>query len=972
LNRNLPTSNQLERLAANAFAFSDRLWSTLSVNPALTPEIIHKLLATGTVPDQTLGNLTMHDNFRPEHLDSMRAGFDRKPTENYHYISRLINSEHVDYGKHVQPLLNDPEIGKHVLETLLRSPHAYSNPEVFKLVLNSRDDLKQRWASNLAYQTNNGPWDNDTVKAALMDKTIAPAILKSYPLDAELAHYALANAPINALNIVHGHTPLSLDAKRALLPRVQAGLDSFAATENAYREHPGAQASNILLKMLDPTNRWSIDWSPEELEGIVRKHLDIPQNSNGLGTLGLVVQKALEHPNIPESLLVEFAKKECNGDHKNAPCPLHSSPNLNITLAEELHQLAKARVGIFNPDITHNEQVKIKFDMNKARKIRDIILGTGQKELKPKEIPNLPANWKIGRAKNGNINADLIQKEIDSAPEVMYNISHSEYGEDRQGASYDRDTCPDCGGDGHVDSECSSCEGTGRPSTERCEQCDGEGKPTYECSECDGSGEDPDADEKIACPTCDGQGQYEGETCTSCGGNGEVDKTPEQQKCSVCGGKGQIESDEDCEYCDGQGRRPPLCSYCDGTGKRRVGSQMRDCNHCDGERYAQCEDCEGSGQQNERCERCDGNGEVGGDMSEEEAYKEAIGDQQHNLKPSQVLQLNFTTDQVKKMKEAGVWGTFRSMYEAYTNTSHPVTPTTIGWVRYTYGGDHTGKPRYYADEIQSDFGQSFVRQAINQGIEQGMTEAADKGLEWDSPEWAQHVREWAEKAKKTAEEKWPEAHHKKIAEILFGNTATGKPRHSNEVLFEAFFQHLRNKNQEHAIVSMPHVFLKAKIALRRKLGTLCESCGQSSATHRKHPDFDRSRFNVLSNQKPAMVDCPACKGSKSLTTEGGNKVECSLCQKFSGKVDCQFKDSRRLARTDAPGHYNITYHDVPVSAGLEPGTYGDGDNPDESNPHLRGLPTHKGPVRKFEEEIDGSNLLRKADPFGEEDWTTST
>jgi GNAT superfamily N-acetyltransferase len=136
------------------------------------------------------------------------------------------------------------------------------------------------------------------------------------------------------------------------------------------------------------------------------------------------------------------------------------------------------------------------------------------------------------------------------------------------------------------------------------------------------------------------------------------------------------------------------------------------------------------------------------------------GPQRHSREKSWVFQLNLSTDQVKKLKEAGVYETFRRMHQASTRSNHPVGHVGLGWVRWT--GDEKG---IHIDEVQSDLGQSFVKQAANQARMQGQDEAA---------------------AAKRAEREYPEEHFQKIKDIVFGG------KHPSEVLTEGFLQYLRN------------------------------------------------------------------------------------------------------------------------------------------------------------------------------------
>ena len=95
------------------------------------------------------------------------------------------------------------------------------------------------------------------------------------------------------------------------------------------------------------------------------------------------------------------------------------------------------------------------------------------------------------------------------------------------------------------------------------------------------------------------------------------------------------------------------------------------------------------------------------------------GAQRHSDLPSKVFQLNLTNEHVKKLKEAGVYDKFRRMHDASFSSGHPVKHNTIGWVRYT--GDR--KNGYFIDEVQSDFGQSFAKQAAALAEEQGQDPA---------------------------------------------------------------------------------------------------------------------------------------------------------------------------------------------------------------------------------------------------------
>lgn len=98
----------------------------------------------------------------------------------------------------------------------------------------------------------------------------------------------------------------------------------------------------------------------------------------------------------------------------------------------------------------------------------------------------------------------------------------------------------------------------------------------------------------------------------------------------------------------------------------------------------------------------------------------------------------------------------------------------------------------FTDEIQSDFGQALGRSAEAFARYKMGRHAGD-----------QRIKEFAEEYEKNA----PADKREKIANILFGG------RHSNEVLHEAFLQHLRDKGKAGSPVSMWQLDPKARISL---------------------------------------------------------------------------------------------------------------------------------------------------------------
>jgi 8-oxo-dGTP pyrophosphatase MutT (NUDIX family) len=173
------------------------------------------------------------------------------------------------------------------------------------------------------------------------------------------------------------------------------------------------------------------------------------------------------------------------------------------------------------------------------------------------------------------------------------------------------------------------------------------------------------------------------------------------------------------------------------------------------------------------------------------SHGEWSGVQRHNDEHSKVFQLNLSTDTVNKLKAAGpgVYDTFRKMHEDAKNDQHPTGKGGLGWVRYT------GNPKdgIFIDEVQSDLGQSFVKQAANQAKQ----------------------KQQQEQGQQQEQIQFPEEHYQKIKDIVF------QGKHPNEVLHEAFQEYLRTNKK--AIGSDIHVWSpesKASISLSDEGGKI--------------------------------------------------------------------------------------------------------------------------------------------------------
>lgn len=147
------------------------------------------------------------------------------------------------------------------------------------------------------------------------------------------------------------------------------------------------------------------------------------------------------------------------------------------------------------------------------------------------------------------------------------------------------------------------------------------------------------------------------------------------------------------------------------------------------------------------------------------------GAQRHSNEPSKVFQLNLTTEMAQKLKDAGVYDTYRKLWDRSNGGGHPIGTPGIGWVRWT----GSKKDGVHIDEMQSDFGQRLSRM-----IEEQAAEARAQG--YSNEEIDRHLAE--------LKKDFPEDKIDKINEIVFGG------KHSSALLMEAFHEWARTHQAE--------------------------------------------------------------------------------------------------------------------------------------------------------------------------------
>lgn len=219
------------------------------------------------------------------------------------------------------------------------------------------------------------------------------------------------------------------------------------------------------------------------------------------------------------------------------------------------------------------------------------------------------------------------------------------------------------------------------------------------------------------------------------------------------------------------------------------------------------------------------------------------GAQRHNKENSKVFQLNMQPEMRQKLEDAGVGETFDKIHDASHQSGHPVKDNTLGWVRYTEHPGTEGKPhQVFIDEIQSDLGQSFSKQLSAQARQHAEQEAQAQGLE--GPAREAHLQHWEQVAREKAQE-FPDTHHQAISNIVFGG------RKANEVIGNAFLQHLRDTGRHDAQIQIHSVQSKAPISLGKPVSKEHPAPGHMQHTYDQLPKswgFKPAQYGQLQGQ----------------------------------------------------------------------------------------------------------------------------
>lgn len=369
------------------------------------------------------------------------------------------------------------------------------------------------------------------------------------------------------------------------------------------------------------------------------------------------------------------------------------------------------------------------------------------------------------------------------------------------------------------------------------------------------------------------------EECETCAGQGSV---PGDPTCHQCDGGGTEEQTSECQNCDGRGKSTIDCETCDGSGAASTDAEGND---------VKCSDCDGTGIQETECGDCSGQGEI----TEDADCSECNG----------TGEIDYAPDEDCPECDRG---------------RVPIRGTPAG-----KDSDHI-----FVDEAQSDFGQHFGSQILANTRDAFVERGRANGLK--GAELKAYINENMSKAHEIVDHDFPPERTKAVADILFGG------RHSNEVLAEAFFQHLRDQGYHGSEIRWHSVDSKAPISL-----------GHPNRTKWIDPKAKNARVDLDDEMQP--IKNPSQEQRENWKAAGYIEVK------------------------DIPGHFQETYARIPQKVlGLEERAYGTGPNENGhlvneddggggGNPHLGGAKIWGDRLRRGERKLVFSELIKNAAPL---------
>jgi DnaJ-class molecular chaperone len=212
-----------------------------------------------------------------------------------------------------------------------------------------------------------------------------------------------------------------------------------------------------------------------------------------------------------------------------------------------------------------DENITFRLRTNKLRAARDHILEQGKTSVHHKEMP--PGNWPRDSRNPGHVSVESIQAEIDKQPEETWRFSKGHWG---KGESDYMKWCQHCHGKGHVPTTvmvpCSECNGTKRGNRPDLDSAlEHVSTLPKDCETCHGTGSAGEAD----CHACVGTGSSEAKVCRRC-----FNEEPRVNRCLMCAQTGvalPAGLKGPCHICDGKGEfeeeTSVTCPSCNGMRK---------------------------------------------------------------------------------------------------------------------------------------------------------------------------------------------------------------------------------------------------------------------------------------------------------------------------------------------------------------------------------------------------------------------
>lgn len=340
------------------------------------------------------------------------------------------------------------------------------------------------------------------------------------------------------------------------------------------------------------------------------------------------------------------------------------------------------------------------------------------------------------------------------------------------------------------------------------------------------------------------------------------------------------------------------------------------------------------------------------------------GAQRHSDDNSKVFQLNLSNDHIRKMKEAGVWGTFKKMADASRQSSHPVEKSTIGWVRYT-SVDKIKKlkeelspesnPKKWADHAQKAidaFRQKSTEISPDLKAELEYSQKLVDRVRGGEPAVLGRDHPLRAIMNRAEMSGWVKPPAKVIRPEKEGEAGTFVDEVQSD-FGQSFVKQAQGQIRTQAANEARQQGMNEQDTVAHVNARVAEA---GSAAEKEYPEehFKKISQIVFGGRHPNEVVAEGFV--QHLRDKGQHKSQVSWHTPES-KAPISGLDTDKAF----PGHFNVSYNDIPKKMGAEPSMYGKLQT--ETNKQMKGMnnegkiepenaaPTWNFKVRKFEDEI---------------------